>query len=104
MSAVGRLLRRIEEGYVHYCPGCAQVPGRSPRHAIYVDQPNPMTGARWTFDGNVEAPTFAPSINVVGDCHYFVRAGAIEYCADSTHPLAGRTVPMVPINEEWEPC
>lgn len=103
MSAAGAFLRRIEEGYVHWCPGCAGLVGRSPRHAIYVDAPNPLTGARWTFDGNLEAPTFAPSINVVGQCHYFVQAGRIAYCGDSQHAVAGQTVPMIAINEEWEP-
>lgn len=104
MSAAGKFMRRVEGGYVHWCPGCAGMPGRSPRHAIHVDVPNPMTGARWTFDGNADSPTFAPSINVVGDCHYFIKAGHIEYCADSTHALAGQTVSMVPMNDDWEPA
>ena len=103
MSAAGRFMRRIEGGYVHYCPGCAAISGRSPNHAIFTDEPNPLTGARWTFDGNLEAPTFSPSINVVGQCHYFIKAGRIEYCSDSAHALAGQTVPMVPMNDDWEP-
>lgn len=103
MSAAGPFLRRIAEGYVHYCPGCAAVPGRSPRHAIYVDTAHPMTGARWAFNGSETSPTFTPSINVVGQCHYFITSGQITYCGDSKHALAGQTVPMVKINDEWEP-
>lgn len=73
--------------YVHWCAGCGW------EHLIDVDQPN-RNGARWTFDGNVFAPTFSPSINIVGQCHYFIRGGQIEYCSDSRHALAGQTVPL----------
>jgi len=56
----------------------------------------------WSFDGNVDRPTFNPSIRirsfdgdqVVECCHYFVRAGRIEFCPDSTHGLAGQKVDM----------
>lgn len=76
----------------HWCPGCERI------HQIAVDQPF-RNGARWTFDGNVEAPTFAPSIAVnptapASRCHYFIRAGRIEFCGDSHHALAGQTVEL----------
>lgn len=29
-------------------------------------------------------------------CHMFVRDGQIQYLSDSTHELAGKTVPMEP--------
>jgi hypothetical protein len=32
-------------------------------------------------------------------CHFFVRAGKLDYCNDSTHALAGKVVDM----PEW-PC
>lgn len=101
-------------GWVHYCPGCRS------HHLIWVEQPNSETGARWTFDGNLEAPTFSPSVvcfHYVGadgkfenaydengkrrpdavrktDCHYFLRAGQLQFCSDSPHHLAGQTVPL----------
>lgn len=77
------------EGLVlmHWCPGCQG------RHKIEVEKPNAW-GAVWQWDGNVEAPTITPSVNHVGRCHYFIRAGRIEFCADSKHPLAGQTVDM----------
>lgn len=87
-------------GYGHWCPGC------NFGHEINVDQPN-ASGAKWTFDGNMERPTFAPSINMRwgsyvdskcehkgGVCHYFIRDGQIQFCPDSTHALAGQTVPL----------
>ena len=39
------------------CPGCQQA------HQVWVGQ---GAGPRWTWDGNVEAPTFSPSILVRG--------------------------------------
>lgn len=88
-------LRDVGDGMLlHWCPGCEEL------HAIAVGQPFP-NGARWTWDGNMERPTFSPSINVIGRCHYFIRAGRIEFCSDSKHRLAGQTVdlPDIPPKE-----
>lgn len=67
----------------------------------------------WTFNGNVDAPTFSPSILVYGHaatpgapipvserprCHSFVTDGRIAYCTDSGHTLAGQTVEL----PEWD--
>lgn len=55
----------------------------------------------WTYNGNADAPTFAPSVRVTHQegsvtktCHFHVDGGRIIYCADSTHAMAGRTVDM----------
>lgn len=108
MGAAGKYLRKAEHGYyLHWCPGCNEA------HAIAVENPA-WNGAQWSFDGNLDAPTFQPSVNVrwgkfavptfvdeepgdSGVCHYFISAGRILFCADSTHPLAGQTVPL----PEW---
>lgn len=89
--------------YGHWCPGCGG------GHEINVDQPN-RSGAKWSFDGNTAAPTFSPSINIrtgkyvdpnwidednySSICHYFIRAGRIEFCSDSTHALSGQSVDL----------
>ncbi len=87
-------------GYLHWCPGCKET------HTV----PERDGGPRWSYDGNAEAPTFSPSVLIRwGDkpnsrrCHYFIRSGKIEFCSDSTHALAGCTVPMEPIpeGEDW---
>lgn len=57
---------------------------------------------RWAFDGDMIRPTVSPSLLVhPGDgtprCHSFVKAGQIQYLSDSTHALAGKTVPLGPI-------
>jgi hypothetical protein len=71
----------------HWCPGCEQA------HVIDVEKPN-HCNAIWSWDGNAESPTFAPSINYVGACHYFIQQGNIQFCSDSQHALAGQTVPL----------
>lgn len=97
-----------ERSIIHWCPGCKQP------HSIRIAGPTPT----WTFDGNYERPTFAPSIlcfteydeNDEGDvpvklpdgqrrtlCHYFIRDGMIEFCSDSPHEFAGQTVEL----PEW---
>ena len=72
--------------YRHGCQGC------NSNHLINVELPN-SNGAKWTFDGNIEKPTFSPSINIVGHCHYFITEGNIVFCSDSNHHRAGQTVP-----------
>lgn len=93
---LSRKLANVGDGMLsHYCPGCKS------RHMIAVYEPFP-NGALWTFDGNAESPTFSPSINIVGACHYFIRAGKIEFCGDSKHDLAGQTVDL-PDLPNWKP-
>lgn len=82
-------------GYLHHCPGCGY------GHMFYTFKPNDYNGAKWVFDGNLEKPTFSPSMLVnaknEGDyprCHYFLRNGKIQYLNDSTHHLAGQTIDM----------
>lgn len=110
MSAAGPFMRRVEGGYFAHCPGC------DTWHHIAVETPL-ANGARWSFDGNLEAPTFSPSLLIRtgravdphfvredGDppetCHSFIRAWHWVFCGDSTHELAGQTVPMVPWPED----
>lgn len=104
MSAFGKFLRRFDEGYIAFCPGCKAT------HLIYVDKPR-RNGAQWSFDGNAEAPTFSPSLHIRTGravdpnyepepddppevCHSFIRNGQWEFCSDSTHDFAGMTVPL----------
>ena len=101
MSEYSEVLRKDDQGgYLHRCPGCKGF------HRIAVEKAQP-NGAQWTFDGNMGKPTFSPSVKVTwkwGEeqrdecCHYFIRAGNIEFCADSTHDLAGKSVPLPPFD------
>ena len=82
-------------GISFWCPGCDGA------HVVAVG------GGRWSWDGDVDAPTISPSILVTyqgkdagqddappARCHSFMRAGRIEFLSDSTHALAGQTVPL----------
>lgn len=84
--------------YVFFCPGCDNL------HLLYVV--NPKGRPCWTFNGNLEAPSFQPSLLNNGPghkyhdpampvCHLYVEAGNIKYLDDCTHALAGEIVPMV---------
>ncbi len=105
MNQVSRFLRRARDGYSHWCPACKEV------HCIFDT---------WKFDGNLEAPTFAPSISITGKqkilnergewiggwhrgqdgvaldhcCHYFLQKGLLVFQGDCTHALSGQTVPL----------
>lgn len=93
--------RAIDEG-VHYwwwCPGCDQTRNGMGLHVF---------DSRWTFNGDFDSPSFDGSYLAnstwAGEptiCHSFIRNGQIEYLTDCTHPLAGQTVPMPPIPDDW---
>jgi hypothetical protein len=74
------------------CPGCETL------HA---------PDDRWTFNNDLEKPTFTPSLLVKwkskdGEmtCHSFVTNGIIQFLPDSTHKLSGQSVPLPDI-DEW---
>lgn len=56
MSQVSRTLRKTVDGYAFLCPGCKSV------HCIWVDSRDIRPGAQWSFNGNVDKPTFQPSL------------------------------------------
>ena len=107
MRALTTKIVRIEAGdgytaagYGHWCPGCRGL------HVFAVDQPF-HNGARWTFNGDVHAPTFKPSMRIAcgnkvdpdckyggGVCHYHLNAGRIQFLGDCTHALANTTVDL----------
>lgn len=86
-------LRGGDGGQVFFeCPGC-KVP-----HGINVGA---GAGPRWQWNGNVDRPTFSPSIlvrypwgspQVEKICHSYVTDGRIQFLSDCTHILAGQTV------------
>ena len=98
------------------CPGCKEA------HIVRVAGPS-----TWQWNGDLLRPTFTPSILIrsghyagksmdecwcaynaqhkddptqftCGVCHSYVKDGSIQFLADCTHALAGRTVPLQPWN------
>lgn len=93
----GRLI-----GYGFNCPGCDHF------HAVYTELHYRPQGV-WTFNGDTERPTFAPSLLVTWNegaeakrCHSFVRDGKIEFLSDCTHALAGQTVEIPQWTDPFE--
>lgn len=75
-----------------WCPGCEEV------HQIPVGPPR-----GWNFSGTREAPTFAPSILTKAGprCHSFLEGGQIRFLDDCAHHLAGKTVAVGELPEEF---
>lgn len=80
-------------GWGHYCPGCKM---------------HHMFDKRWKFNGDVEKPTFSPSMLVRYTwgkeqkecrCHYYLRNGEIRYLSDCLHSLKGKTIELEQIKE-----
>ena len=83
------------------CPGCNDI------HQIHTDQ---SSSVKWSFNDSFDNPTFSPSVKVIMPthnkptkvCHFFVNNGVIDFCSDSTHHLAGKSVEIEEIeNTEW---
>lgn len=89
-------------------------------HYHYIPTQHPQgNGAMWGFNGDVDKPTFSPSIlmktgkhadpqfddegyKISEICHSFVRDGWITFLDDCTHGLKGQTVELFDINEEHD--
>lgn len=75
--------------WMHYCPGCKS------HHSF---------DTRWKFNGDLQKPTFTPSMLVnqhrqkdtegtpAVRCHYFLTDGKIQYLPDCDHELKGQTI------------
>jgi hypothetical protein len=103
MSQISSILRDFQNnGLMFYCPGCHS------SHAIYHGIGN---GPRWTWNGDVDRPTFTPSIKVTCPanpdadedfkewrteriCHSYVTDGQIQFLSDCTHELVNQTVSL----------
>lgn len=87
----------------YQCPRCGHL------HGLPIDHPNEQ-GAKWAWDGNVEYPTFMPSVLSQSGgkiyCHHFVKQGQLEFCGDAPPSdegvaYAGKTVPIPQLPENW---
>lgn len=106
-------IEECEDGtMIFICPGCDMNHGPRVGHS---------TGPNWQFNGDLDKPTFTPSILVKGMrqlsyeehaavmrgehveptpfvCHSFVTDGKIQFLSDCTHALAGQTVELPEID------
>lgn len=86
---IGPHLRMVALGVLaHWCSACDR------QHLLRMGHRDTR---KLDWDHNTLRPTFSPDIRqdeggVV--CHYFITAGKVEFLADSTHILAGKTVDL----------
>lgn len=71
------------ESWAIWCPACREA------HVLYAPT--------WNWNRNESSPSFWPSFRLVrgNGCHFVIGSGQIQYCGDSRHEFAGKTVPMV---------
>jgi len=102
-------LEHMGAGHQEYwfmCPGCKS----DHRVTTKWGDKSGKTHPCWTFNGDMERPTFSPSLLVTWTfhqaehgfdeknvCHSFIRNGNIEFLGDCTHELKGQTVAMADI-------
>lgn len=109
MNQVSSKLRREENGFIHWCPGCLEM-------HVLPDS--------WKFNGNLESPTFTPSFkheglqrvfvdgNWTGEwkrdengstipflCHYVLTSSVLNFQGDCTHALVGKSIPLPSLPE-----
>lgn len=91
------MIVQVDDGHdgqkylLFWCDGCKT------HHQVPVNGRN-----GWTWNGSTDFPTLTPSLlvnpgHVVPDvpvCHSFVKEGTVQYLEDSTHQLAGKTLPL----------
>lgn len=85
------------KGLVFYCPGCEGY------HSFTIERESDTNRPVWTWNGNMEKPTFFPSLGVNmsvenARCHSFVKDGQIQYLSDCFHGLRGKTVDIPEID------
>jgi hypothetical protein len=92
----------LGRSFLFWCPGC-----KKPHPYRVLRHPNePVNTPVWDFNGDVERPTFSPSllVNASGKygkrCHLFLTDGQLQFCSDSEHALAGQTVPCPDWDDE----
>jgi len=93
---------KIGERIWFFCPGCNEA------HALRVNTQAPYSG--WTWNNDLESPTFKPSLKCTVNCkdpdrpnrvcHSFITDGKIQFLSDCTHDLAGKTVSL-PELPDW---
>lgn len=72
-------------GYAAHCPACGW---------------SHLFDSRWSFNGDLEKPTFSPSMLVYGvpgyrgRCHSFLKNGIWEYLSDCEHKLKDQHIPV----------
>lgn len=89
-----KVLSKVSDGTFHfYCVACEVYHGFN---------------SAWEFNGDMEKPTVNPSLLTKWNdgktgkenvCHLYINDGKFNYLPDCTHIYAGKTVPMVEVQQ-----
>ena len=87
-----------ESGLIVWCPGCEEPHQVRTKGGTF----------QWGWDGVLNPLTIEGSILTKGGrngsdhaCHSFIRGSQWQFLTDSTHTLAGQTVPLAPFPDYW---
>jgi hypothetical protein len=102
--------------YLFFCPGCQSChsfivhPWRRQKfNSLTRKYDDVGAGFVWAFNGNMENPTFTPSLRYPIDhnnfngpnrCHLILTDGWINYCHDCIHNMGGLKV-RLPDSASW---
>lgn len=100
--------------YLHWCPACKSMHqyrvAKSGGNGINPDLPD------WSFNGDLENPTFSPSMLITIPertdrngvkhprytiCHYILTEGVINYCGDCPHEMKNQSIPLPDLPEDY---
>lgn len=92
------LINKDRGEYMFWCLGCNSY------HSVTTLVKNEK-GCQWQFNGNIESPTFTPSIVVNKDflerlCHSSIADGKIQYHGDCFHSLKNQIIELQNVEEE----
>lgn len=102
------MVRHVTDGDLRYdalmfcCPGCKGDNGGTGLHLLPISDTQGRR-PRWTWNGNLEAPTLDPSIMTKFGkdgqfvCHSYLRDGVFQFLDDCTHKYKGQHVPLEPL-------
>lgn len=84
--------------YLFMCPGCKY----DHRYIVKWGSKSERTEPVWHFNGDVDKPSFTPSLLMRTShhgeadriCHLYVTNGKIQFLADCSHSLKGQSVEM----------
>lgn len=97
-----KLYKPFDGALIFMCPGCNGI------HMVTVEKDEDIPEVpTWQWNGDVEKPTFSPSVNVYANtpsrrCHSFVVDGKITFLNDSFHELKGKTVELGDVSERFK--
>lgn len=128
MAKARWLFKEENQSVLIECPGCKMdhVINVNPERSFQNDEGQTVKMPCWTFNGNMDSPTFQPSLlwrtgkycmsekainemrqaeperfefmeRISKICHSFIRDGKIQFLGDCTHDMKNQTVDLLDV-------